>query len=103
MLYVTNCEMKQGYPLSDATWLRTVLESMEAVLSYREAGKVVLHVGFAGRQGGAIIWDVDSHEELMGLMSRLPFWHYLHWEVIPALSTEQILGSLKGAMAALPG
>ena len=98
---MTNCDLKGGYPVPAKQWLEIALKSMEAVANYKKEGKVVLHVGYAGRQGGAIIWDVASHEELMQVLSGLPFWPFLEWEIIPVLSTEQILVSIKQAQAAV--
>ena len=52
MLYLTNSELIGGYPLPPKEWLEIVLQSMEDIVNYRKEGKVVLHVGYAGRQGG---------------------------------------------------
>ena len=101
MLYLTNSELKAGYPLPPKEWLENVLESMESILNYKEQGKVMLHVGYAGRQGGSIIWDVDSNEELMRILSQLPFWPFLQWEIVPLISTEQAIESIKQALAAV--
>lgn len=103
MLYVTNCELKGGYPVPAKEWLQMVLKTMEVIAGYQEQGKVVLHVGFAGRQAGMIVWDVDSHHELMQILTQLPSWPFLEWEIIPGLSNEQVLESIKQSMAALPG
>lgn len=101
MLYLTNSEVKGGFPLSQKEWIEIVLRSMEDVVNYKKQGKVVLHVGYAGRQAGSIIWDLDSHEELMRILSRLPYWPFLEWEIIPLISTEQTVESLKHALASL--
>ena len=101
MLYITNSELKGGYPLPPKEWLEIALRSVEDVADFKKQGKVVLHVGFVGRQAGTILWDVDSNEELMGLLSQLPFWPFLEWEIIPAISTEQTLESLKQALASV--
>jgi muconolactone delta-isomerase len=101
MLYITNCELKGGYPLPPKEWLQTVLRGMEEVVNYKEQGKVVLHVGHAGLQAGTIIWDVDSNDELMDMLSRLPFWPLMEWEIIPGIAIEKTLESLKGALAAV--
>ncbi|OHB79076.1 MAG: hypothetical protein A2Z25_22735 [Planctomycetes bacterium RBG_16_55_9] len=101
MLYMTHCELKGGYPVPAKQWLQIALKGMEDVARYQEQGKVVLHVGYAGRQGGTIIWDVDSHEELMRILSQLPFWPFMEWEIIPGLSIEQTMASLKQALGAV--
>ena len=101
MLYLTSCELVGGYPLPPEEWLEMVLASMEDIMNYQKQGKVVMHVGFAGRQAGAIIWDVGSNEELMGVLTRLPFWPFLEWEVIPLISTEQTVESARQALAAI--
>jgi muconolactone delta-isomerase len=101
MLYVTNSELKGGYPLPPKEWLEIARRSMEDVVNYKKQGKVVVHVGFVGRQAGTILWDVDSHEELMQLLARLPFWPFLEWEIIPSISTEQTLKSIEQALASI--
>lgn len=101
MLYLTNSELIGGYPLPPKEWLEIVLQSMEDIVNYRKEGKVVLHVGYAGRRGGAIIWDVESNEELMKILSQLPFWPFLEWEIVPLISTEYALESIKHALASV--
>lgn len=101
MLYLTNSELKGGYPLPPKEWLEIVLQSMEDVMNYKKQGKVVMHVGYVGRQAGTIIWDVDSNEELMRMLSQLAFWPFLEWEIIPLVSTEQTIESVKQALASV--
>ena len=103
MLYLVNSELKGGYPLPPEEWLEVALRSMEDIAKYTKQGKVVLHVGFVGRQAGSMVWDVDSNEELMQLLAQLPFWPFLEWEIIPAISIEQTLESLKQALASVRG
>ena len=101
MLYITNCELKGGYPMPAAQWLDIVATGMATVMEYKKQGKVLLHVGFVGRQAGCIIWDVESNDELQRLLAPLPFWPFMEWEIIPGLSTEKILESIKQAQAAV--
>jgi muconolactone delta-isomerase len=101
MLYLTNSELIGGYPLPLKEWLEIVLKGMEDVVNYKKQGKVVLHVGYVGRQAGTIIWDVDSNEELMRILSQLPYWPFLEWEIIPLISTEQTIESIKQALASV--
>jgi len=101
MLYLTNSELIGGYPLPPKEWLEIVLKGMEDVVNYEKQGKIVLHVGYVGRQAGTIIWDVDSNEELMRILSQLPFWPFLEWEIIPLISTEQTIESIKQALASV--
>ena len=101
MLYITNCVLEGGYPLPPKEWLQLALKGMEEIMNLQKKGKVVTHVGHAGLQSGTIIWDVDSNEELMDILSRLPFWPFMEWEIIPGIPIEKTLESLKGALAAV--
>jgi muconolactone delta-isomerase len=101
MLYITNCELKSGYPLPPKEWMQLVLKGMEDLMDLKKQGKVVMHIGHAGLQAGTIIWDVDSNEELMDLLSRQTFWPFMEWQIIPGIPTEKTLESLKGALAAV--
>ena len=101
MLYLTSCELMGGYPVPPEQWLEIVLAGMNQIVSYREQGKVVLHAGFAGRQAGITIWDVDSNDELQRLLTQLPFWPFMEWEITPLITTERTLESVKQALAAV--
>ena len=103
MLYLTTCELVGGYPVAAEQWLELVLAGMEQVLALREQGKIVQHVCFAGRQAGAILWDVESNNELQTLLAALPFWPFMEWEIVPVITTEQSIESLKTALAAVRG
>jgi len=97
MLYLVNCEVMGSYAIPDEEWLGLVIKGIEEVVRYREEGKVVFHGGVVGRQAGCMIWDVESNEELQRLLSQLPFWPLMEWEITPLISTEQALESLKQA------
>ena len=101
MLYITNCELKGGYPLPPKEWIQLVLKGMEEVVNLKKQGKVVMHIGHAGLQAGTIIWDVDSNDELMDMLAGLSFWPFMEWEIVPGIPIEKTLESLKKALAAV--
>ncbi len=101
MLYITNCELKGGYPLPPKEWLQLVIKGMEELVNLQKQGKVVMHVGHAGLQAGTIIWDVDSNDELMDLLCQQTYWPFMEWEIIPGIAIEKTLESLKGTLAAV--
>jgi len=74
---------------------------LEAIMDYKKQGKVVVHGGFVGQQAGYIIWDVDSNEELQRLVSQQPVWPFMEWEIVPLISTEQALESVKQSLASM--
>lgn len=101
MLYLVKSEAKGAYPLPPEQWLELCEKHVEAIMDYKKQGKVVVHGGFVSRKGGCIIYDVDSNEELGRLDSQLPLWPFMETDIIPLISTEQALASLKQALAAM--
>lgn len=101
MLYLVTCELKGGYPVPAEQWLEMVLASMNTIMELRTQGKVVLHGGYVGQQAGVTIWDVESNEELQRLLTQLPFWPFLAWEITPLVSSEQTIESVKQSLAAV--
>ncbi|MDP8247251.1 MAG: muconolactone Delta-isomerase family protein [Candidatus Tritonobacter lacicola] len=101
MLYLVNCELEGAYPLPAEEWLELVVKGMEDIMKYKEQGKVVFHGALVGRQAGCTIWDVDSNEELQTLVSQLPMWPFMEWEITPLISTEQTIESVKQSLASV--
>ncbi len=95
MLYLVKSELKGAYPLPPEEWLELVEKGLEDIMKYKKQGKVVVHGAFAGGQAGCIIWDVDSNEELHRLVSQQPWWPFMETEIIPLISTENTLESVK--------
>lgn len=100
MIYMTFSELQGGYPLPPGEWLSLVMKGMEQVMRYKKQGKVLFHAAPVGRQAGYMIWDVASNEELQFLLTQLPFWPFLDWDVVPLVSTEEVMKSLKQSMEA---
>lgn len=70
-------------------------------MNLQKQGKIVTHIGHAGLQAGTIIRDMDSNEELMDLPSRQTYWPFMEREVIPGISNEKTVESIKAALAAI--
>ena len=99
MLFLVNCDLKGSYPIPAEQWLQMVTKGMQDVVNLKKQGKVLFHGAFVGRQAGCMIWSVDSNEELQRLLTGLPMWPFMEWEIIPLISTEQTLASLKQSLA----
>ena len=72
-------------------------------MGYRQQGKVVAGGALAGRKGGCGIFDVDSTEELHTLVSQLPMFPFIEWEIIPLNTVEYALELAKQALVAVQG
>jgi len=101
MLFLTTCEVIGEYPLPPQEWLGLVIKMLEAIKEHKQKGKIVVHGAYVGRRAGCIIWDVDSNKELQSLLIQLPLWPFMEWDIIPLLSTDETLESVKQAMQAL--
>lgn len=101
MLYLVKGELKGAYPLPPEQFLELVVKGLEAEISYREHGKIMVHGTFAGGKGGYNIYDVESNEELHALVAQLPLFPYCDWEIVPLVSYEQALESTKQALASV--
>jgi len=103
MLYLVKSELKGAYPLPPEEWMELVVKGLEDIMKYKKQGKIVVHGAFVGRSAGCIIWDVDSNEELQKLVSQQPWWPFMETEIIPLISTENTLESVKQSLAAVQG
>lgn len=101
MLFFVRGELKGAFPLPREQALELVVKEWETVISYRQQGKVLAGGALAGRKGGCGIFDVDSTEELHTLVSQLPMFPFIEWEVIPLVAPEYTLEGAKQALAAV--
>ena len=103
MSFFVKAETKGAFPLPPEETLELVVKEWETVISYRQQGKVLAGGALAGRKGGCGIFDVDSPEELHTLVSQLPMFPFVEWEVIPLNTPEYALEGAKQALAAVRG
>lgn len=68
------------------------------VAQHRASGKLKDVWAFAGTPGGGGVLEVDSHEELDGIMARLPFAPFSSTEIIPLSEIDQSLANAKGVV-----
>ena len=101
MLYLVKREIKGQYPLPPEDFLGLAAKDLEAIMSYKKQGKVVFHGAPVGQKAGYTIYDVDSNEELQSLYSRLPLFPFIETEIIPLISTQDALESIKESLAAV--
>ncbi len=101
MLYYVQADMIGGYPLPPEQWLNLVVKQLELIIELKKQGKILIHGAFVGRQSGCFIWDVDSNEELQSLLTGLPLWPFMDWDIVPMISTETGLATVKKSISEL--
>jgi len=99
MLFLLKSELKGAFPLPLGQWMELVVKNTETLISYKQQGKILAGGPASNAKGGYFILDVDSNEELQGLVSRLPLFPFSDSEVIPLVTLEQALEPAKQALA----
>jgi muconolactone delta-isomerase len=93
--------MKGRYPLPAEDFLGLAAKNLGAIMNYKEQGKVVFHGAPVAQKAGYTICDVDSNEELQSSYSQLRLFPFIETEIIPLISAEQALESIKQSLAAM--
>jgi len=101
MLFLLECEMKGMPPLPQEQLLELGIKNVETLMNYKQQGKVLAGGAMAGRKGSYAIFNVDSMEELQRLVTQLPMYPFMEVELIPLISWEQTLQSVKQIQASL--
>ncbi len=101
MLFFVKGELKGAYPLPPEQTLALVVAEWETVIKHKQEGKIVAAGALAGLKAGCAIFDVDSNEELHNLVSHLPLFPFIEWEIIPLISPEFALEATKQSLAAV--
>ena len=82
-------------------YLEQVVKEWEIVIDYRDQGKVLEVFCFADGRGAFSIWDVDTREELEGIIAGLPMNPFADWEIIPLWTAEEILEKAKQTLVSV--
>ena len=95
MLFLLGCEMKGVSSQPQEQLLELGMKNVETLMTYKQQGKILAGGAMAGRKGSYAIFDVDSIEELQRLVAQLPMFPFMEIELIPLISWEQTLASVK--------
>ena len=68
----------------------TVVPSLEIWERWEQEGRIKGGV-FAGERAGAFVLEAASHEEVGELLSSLPFWGLVKWQVKPLQSARSTI------------
>jgi muconolactone delta-isomerase len=82
-------------------YLEQVVKEWEIALDYRKQGKVLEVFCFADGSGAFTIWDVDSKEQLDGIVEKLPMYSLADWEIVPLWTAEETIEKAKQALESL--
>jgi muconolactone D-isomerase len=103
MLFYVKGESTGAPPLPPDEVYELVVKEWETIISYQQQGKILAGGALAGRRGGCVIFDVDSIDELHTLISQMPLFAFVEWEIIPLISSEYALAGAKQTLAKLQG
>lgn len=96
MLYLVIGKPKDGRILPPKKdFLELVVREWETVIGYKEAGTILDVFGFRDGNGGIIILEAGSGEEVGAMVRELPLFHYADWEIVPMMTAEEGLEKAK--------
>lgn len=101
MLFLLECEMKGVGSQPQEQLLELGMKKVETLMTYKQQGKILAGGAMVGRKGSYAIFDVNSIEELQRLVAQLPMFPFMEVELIPLISWEQTLESVKEMRASL--
>jgi muconolactone D-isomerase len=87
MLVLFKGEAK-GTELPPEQFFQLATKQTETLKSYKQQGKILAGGVIAGRKGSYAIFNVESIEELQGLVAQTPMYPYIEVELIPLISYE---------------
>jgi len=91
MLVLFKGELRSTAPLPTGEVFEFCGKQVETLMAYRQDGKIVAGGIIAGRKGSYAIFDVDSIEELQGLIAQTPLFPFIEVELTPLVSYESAL------------
>jgi muconolactone D-isomerase len=78
----------KGTELPPEQFFQLATRQTETFKSYKQQGKILAGGVIAGRKGSYAIFDVESIEELQGLVAQTPMYPYIEVELTPLISYE---------------
>lgn len=91
MLALFKGELKGTAPIPLDQMFELCGKQVETLMSYKQRGKILAGGVIAGRKGSYAIFEVDSIEELQGLVAQTPLFPFIEVELIPLISYEMAL------------
>lgn len=95
MLVLFKGEVKGVPPISPKEFFELSTKQVESLNSYKQGGKILAGGIIAGRKGSYAIFDVDSIEELQGLVAQTPMYPFIEVELVPLISYELAIETAK--------
>ncbi len=81
MLILFKGELKGITPLTPKQFFELATRQVETLSRYKQQGKILAGGIIAGRKGSYAIFDVDSTEELQGLIAQTPLFPFMEVEL----------------------
>ena len=77
MLMLFKGEVKSTAPIPVEQMFELCGKQVETLMDYKQQGKILAGGIIAGRKGSYAIFDVDSIEELQGLIAQTPLFPFI--------------------------
>lgn len=91
MLFFVNGRMRKDLQLPTEKFLKLVVQEWEKIQEYRNKGYIIGGGAPSGQNGGCGIFDVSSNDDLHRLLTRLPMYAYVEWDIVPLSSIDAVL------------
>lgn len=88
MLVLFRGELPTTAPIPSEQVFGLCGKQVEALMNLRQQGKILAGGIIAGRKGSYAIFDVESIDELQGLIAQTPLFPFMDVELVPLVSYE---------------
>jgi muconolactone D-isomerase len=95
MLVLFRGELKCAMPGPVEQMFELCGKQVTTLMGYKQEGKILAGGIIAGKKGSYAIFDVQSIEELQGLIAQMPLFPYMECELTPLISYETARAAAK--------
>jgi len=96
MLVLFRGELKCTMPGPVEQTFELCAKQVATLMEFKQKGKILAGGIIAGKKGSYAIFEVQSIEELQGLVAQMPLFPYMECELTPLISYEAALEAAKG-------
>ncbi len=95
MLFHIHIQSKDDPGVSPMQFFEIAMRQLETLIKLKQQGSLVFSANVAGLKQAIMIVDVPSNEDLEKFMFSLPLFNFVDIQILPLVSTETRLTTLK--------